>query len=399
MERVTNFLRGNVRIRVRCRYPERFINICAKSGVEFWDMEREEDDLVLTTHYEDYRFLRRRSMLGDYRVTQVKKTGASFFLRRFRKRYALLAGMLVALGTLWFSSLFIWEIGVTGNESVSSAEILRELDELGVGIGTFRLTMDQDRISNEMLLRLKDLCWITVNTNGCRAEVKVREEIPTPEMVDENEPTLVCAKKTGIIEKMNVLEGKKLVAVGDTVSAGDILVTGAMDSLSSGTRYVHAMGDIFARTWYTRETIIPVNVTAKEYTGRERTKYTLTLGGERINLYLSGGVDWERYDKTTRKEKLTFFGVVLPVGIVKDTYREYLTVEKELPDGEEILKKRMTDELQTEIGEGEILRTEFEGFSDGKTVTVTMEAECMEQIGAVRRMDEPTPENESRSSQ
>jgi hypothetical protein len=52
MERVTNFLRGNVRIRVRCRYPERFINICAKSGVEFWDMEREEDDLVLTTHYE-----------------------------------------------------------------------------------------------------------------------------------------------------------------------------------------------------------------------------------------------------------------------------------------------------------------------------------------------------------
>ncbi|MBQ6540381.1 MAG: sporulation protein YqfD, partial [Oscillospiraceae bacterium] len=374
MERVTNYLRGSVRIRVRCRYPERFINICAKSGAEFWDMEREGEDLVLTTHRRDYRFLRRRALMGDYDVTEAKTAGTVFFLRRFRRRYALLAGMLLTLCALWYASLFIWEIGVTGNETVPSAEILRELKELGVGVGTLRLTLDQDRISNEMLLRIPELCWLTVNTNGCRAEVKVREEIPKPEMVDEYVPTEVYAKKTGIIEKMTVLEGKKLVMPGDTVMAGDILVTGAMDSLSTGTRHVHAMGEIYARTLYSVSAAAPSAVNMKEYTGREKTKHALVIGGSRLNLYLSGGVSWEHYDKTAETRKLEFFGFVLPVGFVRDTYREYELSVTEAEDIPDAVKERMLRDLAEKI-DGEVRKTEFSVDERDGRITVTMTAE------------------------
>lgn len=387
MERIINFIRGNVRIRVKCTYPERFINICAESGVEFWDMERDGDELVFTTHYEDYRFLRQREYSGNYKIVSVKKTGTSFFLWRMRKRYALLAGMILCMGLSWFSSLFIWEINVSGNEEVSTAEILNQLEAIGVGIGSNRLTLNQDYISNEMLLRVPELCWITVNTHGSRAEVMVREEIAAPEIVEEDEPTLVFAKKSGIIEKMIVLEGAKKVAVGETVSAGDTLVTGVMESLSSGTRYVHAMGDIYARTWYTMSAQLMEKVGTKEYTDREKTRYALTFRDDRVNLYLSD-VDWERYDKTSMEKKLTLFGIVLPVGIITETYSEYEIATKPLSGAADILKSRLTDSLEEEIDDGEIIWTEFSVDSENGVVTVTMNAECLEQIGETMKLTE-----------
>lgn len=386
MERIINFIRGNVRVRVKCKYPERFLNICAESGVEFWDMERDGDELVFTTHYEDYRYLRNREHY--YKIVSVKKTGTSFFLWRMRKRYALLAGMVICLVLSWLSSLFIWEITVSGNETVSTAEILNQLEEIGVGIGSNRLTFNQDYISNEMLLRVPELCWITVNTHGSRADVKVREEIPAPEMVDEDVPTLVFAKKAGIIEKMVVWEGAKTVAVGETVSAGDTLVTGAMESLSSGTRYVHAMGDVYARTWYTKTFQVMENVAIKEYTGREKTKYGLKLGDKRINLYFSGNVDMEKYDKTFIEQKLTLFGIVLPVGIISETYSEYQMNTTRFAEVEDFLKASLIDSLEDEIDDGEIVWNEFDADGGNGVVTVTMKAECLEQIGVMREMTE-----------
>lgn len=384
MEQFLNYIRGNVRLRVKSKYPERFLNICAESGVEFWDMERDGDELVFTTHYEDYRFLKSRE--NHYKIVSVKKSGTSFFLWRMRKRYALLLGMVICLSLSWISSLYIWEITVTGNETVSTGEILSQLGEIGVGIGTNRLTLSQDYISNQMLLRVPELCWITVNTHGSRAEVKVREEIPAPIMVDEEIPTLIYAKKAGIIEKMIVWEGAKNTAVGETVNAGDTLVTGAMESLSSGTRYVHAIGDIYARTWYTKTFQIMNEVSIKEYTGEEKTRYALKFGDNRINLYFSGDVQMDKYDKTINAKKLTLFGTVFPVGIITETYTEYRTETVPFSDAEKFLQKHLTDSLEAEIDDGEIIWTDFAAEDQKGVVTVTMSAECLEQIGMTREL-------------
>ena len=62
---------------------------------------------------------------------------------------------------------------------------------------------------------------------------------------------------------MNVYMGKPLVKAGDTVVLGQTIITGALDSRSSGMRYVHAMGDVYARTWYEISASIPLEYTAK----------------------------------------------------------------------------------------------------------------------------------------
>ena len=386
MERLTNYMRGSVRVRVRCKYPERFVNICANGGVEFWDMERQEDDIVFTTHRRDYGYIKSRAKSGGYTVIGVKKSGTAFFLWRLRKRYILLAGVTLCAALMWLSGLFIWEITVTGNETVPTSEILSHLRQLGVEIGTFRLTLDEDYISNKMLIEIPELCWLTVNTQGSRAEVKVREEIRKPEMVESDVPTELYATKAGIIEEMNIYDGKTLSAVGDTVSAGDVLVSGQMDSLTSGTRYVHAMGEVTARTWYTKSAMLGDTVTAKQYTGETKRQFALIIGERRLNLYLDSGIGWDNYDKTAKIHRLTIFGTVLPVALTEDTYSRYTEKQVKLEGVEEGLKARLTKSIENELSEGEIVRTEFEATTENGVVKVTITAECLERIDAIRRI-------------
>lgn len=60
-----------------------------------------------------------------------KKGGVPFLLHRYRKRTGLLAGLLAAVVLLGYMSGFVWKIEVTGNEAISTQEILAALDELG----------------------------------------------------------------------------------------------------------------------------------------------------------------------------------------------------------------------------------------------------------------------------
>ena len=56
-------------------------------------------------------------------------------------------------------------------------EILRALEQNGVGIGTFSFSLDPEGLRNRVLLEIPELSWLTVNVSGCRATVQVRERV------------------------------------------------------------------------------------------------------------------------------------------------------------------------------------------------------------------------------
>ena len=65
---------------------------------------------------------------------------------------------------------------------------------------------------------------------------------------DNDEPYSVTARKTGIIERMQVYLGAPLVEVGDAVLEGEPLVSGRVESGLGSVRYVHASALVEART-------------------------------------------------------------------------------------------------------------------------------------------------------
>ena len=221
LNQIVNRLQGQVRIRVETPFPERVLNLCGARNLAFWDMEWEsETAFTCRLNRRDYYALRRVVKQLDCRLTVVRKEGVPFFLGRFRRRHALLAGLTLCSALLFFGSFFIWDFTVEGNQRVTDEEILRALQRQGVGIGTFGISLDTEDIRNHVLLEIPELLWITVNVSGCRAYVEVRERVEAPEPVDEREPTNVVARRDGLILDIQAMDGVRCVLPGTSVEAG-----------------------------------------------------------------------------------------------------------------------------------------------------------------------------------
>lgn len=409
MQRIVNFFAGHVQLEVECAYPERFMNLCAQNDISFWDLIRIDSITVqVTTTMKSYRKLQPLLDSLAARVKPIKRAGVPIFFRRIRKRYALLAGLVFTLAATWVMSLYIWDIRVEGNETVSAAMILGTLEELGVGIGSFGPGVDPESLRHQVLLELEDLSWITVNVNGSRATVIVRERIHAPPMIPAGVATSVFATRSGIIDQIMVWAGTPLVEVGDTVVMGQDLVTGRMDSQAQGTRFVRADAQIFARTWYMFSMSTPLEHVEKVYTGETSTKSIIFFGQDRINLFFDSRNSHITYDKMVKESDFHLpGGIILPIRHERRTYTAYEPVVTRLDETTAalFLQEQLLTKLEEHIGPGgQVLSTEFEVEIRQDMVIVHLRAECREQIADLRRLREeemvalpPIPEENEES--
>ncbi len=81
-------------------------------------------------------------------------------------------------------------------------------------------------------------------------------------------------------------------------------------------------------------------------------------------------------------------GAVLPVTVVRDSFEEYESVPYTMTveEAERLLTSRLLYELEELIGEGYIVSHEFETREENGLVTVTLRAECVEQIAVERAL-------------
>ena len=393
MQNVVNFFTGNIRLTVECAYPERFINLCATEGIGFWDLARiDQVTIEVTMPLRAYKKLKPLLERVQAEVQKAKKQGVPIFWRRFRKRYALIAGLVIALMVTWIMSLYIWDIRVEGNETVPKAVILSTLDDLGVGIGSFGPSVEPSVIRNQALLELEDVEWLTININGSRATVIIRERIHPPDRIPEDIPTAVYATQGGIIDRMIVWNGTPLVELGDTVEMGQDLITGRVDSLARGTYFGRADARVYARTWYTLSMSMPLELYEKVYTGEVSTKSIIIFGENRINIFFDSSISYISYDKIVERSDFVLpGGIVLPIRRERRIYTEFEKVPHKIDETRAalLLQERLMERLREHIGStGEILRTDFRVEVAGGLITVHLEAECREQIAALRRLDE-----------
>ena len=398
LKEVVNRIQGQVQLRVEAPFPERVLNLCGARNLSFWDVAWESDKaFTCRMSRRDSRTLRRAVQEMDCTVTVVGREGAPYFLLRFRRRYVLLAGLGLCAAAMVYGSFFIWDFQVEGNETVPDEEILRALEQNGVGIGTFSFSLDPEGLRNQVLLEIPELSWLTVNVSGCRATVQVRERVKKPEMVDERTPTNVVARRAGLVLTIQSTEGVNMVLPGTSVEEGQLLISGVEDTETVGARVLTGMGKVEARTWYTLSTVMPLTVAEKQYTGEEKQGYSLVFGTNRVKFFLNSSIGTGNYDKITERTQWSLFGLPLPVTFVKETFRFYETVPAEVSAaqaesrGEAIL----TDYLHTLVDPyGTVSSTLCTSRREGDGLLVTLTAECVEEIGrAVPIYTDPTEES------
>ncbi|WP_087065409.1 sporulation protein YqfD [Intestinibacillus massiliensis] len=397
-----NFLRyleGTVRIRVRGAAIERFLNLCSRHDIALHGIERAAlDELHATVLLGDFKRLRALMGRTGCRVHLLRRRGAPFMAHRFRKRYMLFGGAAALAGLCWVLTSFLWVVHLTVPDGVSGYDLAHNLHDLGVRPGAYIGSIDARAVRSEMMYRMPELAFISINLHGNRLEVEAHARRPKPEMVDKDLPTSVYATKPGLITKMAVTEGTPAVKVGETVAQGDMLVSSV--KLPTGeqgaARKSHATAEVEARTWYTATSRRAPAAAAKQYTGKETVQYALVFGRRRVNLFLGSGVSEENCDKAVEERKIVIAdSLEVPVKLQKQTFRYYETREA-APDPDAVragMEQAAVRRLQAQIDGTITARSTAFRELPGGGYELTLYAECLEQIGreAVDTQELPAP--------
>ncbi|MEG2097059.1 MAG: sporulation protein YqfD [Pseudoflavonifractor sp.] len=392
MQKIVNLLRGSVRLSVEGAYPEQFLNLCAQNRLAFWGVtlvSPHQLELMVARQH-----ARRAQGLGqgaDCAVTLAENRGLPAFLLRFRRRYGFLAGLMLSLLAVCVLSQFVLNIEVSGNENLSTAQILSDLRLVGVRPGAYGPGIDLAMAGQRMLQQNGDLAWCAINLRGTVAQVLVRERLPHPKPANTGQTGDVRAQAGGIITHMEVLEGEPTCKVGDVVLAGDILITGNIhmepppySNIDLGWRQVRAQGRVYARTWRTLRGSLPLQATTKTYTGAEQQRFSAEILGIRVNFYRNAGISFAKYDKIEQVYSVpTSGGRQLPFFLRREILREYTPASAEIDrdGGIEMLSCQLAKALQVQLEGGEQVSATYSAQERDGVLTVTLRAECKEEIG------------------
>ena len=381
LNELVNRLRGQVWIRAESAFPERVLNLCGARDLAFWDLAWESPTaFTCRLSRRDWHTLRRAAANLECTLSVVGREGAPYFLVRFRRRQVLLAGLALCAAGLLFGSFFVWEFRIEGNETVPTERILRALEQNGVHLGSFGLSLDGEDIRNHVLLEIPELSWLTVNVSGCRANVQVRERVFPPERIDDQTPMNVVARRPGMVLKVQALDGVAEVLKGSTVTQGQLLISGVEDTDTFGARILAGMGSVTARTWYTLQTPLPPNAMVRQATGESKTRISLVFGTHRVKFYANSSVETGNYDKITNRYPLRLLGLSLPITLVTETWYAYELVPADSAAVQASMETVLTEYLHSLVDPyGTVKSTLFTVRSREGTAVLT--AECQEEIG------------------
>ena len=362
-----------------------FLNRCASAGVPVLSaMWREDASLTLMLRLRDTERAAALAAASRCKLLIVRRSGIPALRKTLLRRVIPVLGLLCFFALLLWSKLFIWEMDVSGNEHVSAARVLNALSECGIRPGSFWPAFTSDNLRSELLLKLPELAWATVNIHGSRAEVIVRERVPKPMIYDAGAPTALVAGRVGFVTGVQTLNGTARVRPGSAVVPGEMLIEGVAQSAFSGARELHALGSVQAETYYEISAELPTEMFARESTAPQGSLWAIELGRKRINFYRNSSIcrdNCDKIEKTWEWKKEGLFS--LPVRLVRIRFTGY-SLHPRARDAQRVrtaLEQQLRRRLLAVLGtDGSIAQERFScGRSDGNIV-VCLHARCSEEI-------------------
>lgn len=315
-----------------------------------------------------------KRLYGTVDYTVLRRGGLPILCARTKSRMGLVIGGLLAIALLLISRLFVWDVRVTGNQALSTAEILEELSACGFGVGSYLPAFSAGEVENRVLLASDRLAWISVHLNGTVAEVQVLERTPVPDNEDTKKPADLVAKIDGQIELIELYRGNVVVRPGQAVRRGELLVSGIFENENVGCRFTRSAGRVLARTEHTYRIEIPLTSVEREYYTTEKGALWLIFFGNPVKISENAGNEDTNCDIIETVIHADRIGLPnLPLSWRREIRRYWREVERTHTQDEAVALafEQMAEILRTLSDEAQLL-------SKRSTVSVTDSAVVLE---------------------
>ncbi|HJA68451.1 MAG TPA: sporulation protein YqfD [Firmicutes bacterium] len=368
--------------------PEKLLNLAAKNHISLSGVRRlSYTQLCFNIGPADYNRLKKLLPEGRYKLNIGSSRGLSLMLYAFRARYCLIAGIIISIVLAFFASSRIWFVKVRGCEKVSEENVLQLLESYGLKSGASVSGEELDEMEKRLMQDISDISWVGISRRGVNIYAYIKESSELPESTPIDKPADVIALKDGVVEKVTVLQGRAVVTQGQTVRAGDVLISGELIYQDLPYQYIYALGDVQARIWYSGERKISLVQSETVRTGNTAVVRTMRIFGQDIPL--DGENPFASYEVESREQDVMNLGI--PVTIITQTYyeteeREYsITQEEALELGKSDLEQELSAQIPQDA---EILRTQssVKAAEGENAVIVSMFIETLEQIGQTKEL-------------
>ena len=385
IKKIINYIYGYLRIVVEGYYIERFMNICRNRNYMMWNIKKINDvQLALNIEIKNFKEICQIAKKTQCKVKIKAKKGLPFLLNKYKKRKLFVVFLILVIAVIFFSSHFVWNIEIIEENGLAIENIMEDIQKAGLTIGSWKNDIDTKEIINKVRLERNDIAWIGIELKGTNAIVRLVKADEKPEIVDEDEYCNIVSDKNGVITKINAQDGTANVKIGDTVSAGDVLINGWMEGKYTGIRYVHAKGEIEARVWYTMKKTIPYTTTEKQYTGDAETNYGIKMNNFKIN-FPKRVSKFKFYDTIETENKIKLFSnFYLPISVVKTTYQQYEEIEKtySVEEAKNLGIQEIEKELESQIENKEnIVNKNINTYEHENSIDIYITYEVLETIG------------------
>lgn len=281
-------------------------------------------------------------------------------------------------------SSLIWNIEVIGNEKTKTEDIIQVLEKENIKNGIIKYNIDKDYIKYLLLDQFDHISFLSVEIKGTKLILDVKEQDLPPEKINIDTPCNIIANKKGIIIKTIARNGNSVVRKGDIVKKGQILITGIIsDEYSEEDIFVHAEGEVLAKTVYQYRLDEPIIKTIEEETGRVVERRELKIGQKGVQ-FSQGNIPFINYVEKVREVKLFNNNIDLPLKLLIHEYRE---VEiKEIKQNIDFIKKtthiRAVEELNKQLPTNvQIESKDVKYYVEDNMLSTYVTIEVIEDIG------------------
>lgn len=360
---ILRWIRGTVGFIIIGTFPERLITACQQMGIAVWSAKRKNDGIEAKTYAADYKKLRPIARENRVRVRLTEKRGLFLYRKRFFRRKGLVLGAVTAAALMIFASARIWRIEVIGCDSDTAREITDELLAEGIKLGIKKKEIDAKTEQRKMRLNDDRISWIALNVVGSTLYVRLSEQTPAPSRIDPDDRVAnIIAECDGQIKYLEIYDGKAMVEVGETVSRGDIIVSGIMEDQYGKKQFKFSRAKVMAQCYQKRDVAVNLSQPVWEKSGGPKKSYSVEFNGKSYRLF--GKAPDSACKITAEREQKAFFTLVTteytPVILKKITLSEREAKEKAI----EILEKN-------EIGEEKVISRRRQGRLVGNSYILT----------------------------
>lgn len=328
------FLKGYVVIHLSGYSPERFLNLCGRHRIVLWELRSVGTEYEMCMSISAFRKLRPLVHKTKTKVVILERHGLPFILYRYRSRKLFAAGAVGCLVLLYVLSLYIWNIHVEGNYSLSDEVILDYLESEQIVHGMLKKKIHGEEIEARLREHFPEITWTSAEVKGTRLIIHVQEnEDSAEESVPKDEPADLVASESGKVVSMIVRSGTPQVSEGMEVQKGDLLVRSRVEILDdagevSHAYYVHADADIRIQRREKYAASFAMQYVKKVYTGRKHTSLYLVLGNKRFDFGLPIRDRYEQSDLIASELPLKITeNFYLPIVMGKQTEQEYVPTD------------------------------------------------------------------------